>query len=257
MFGQTLKFSIATLAAASFVGSANAGLLGHWTFDENTGNTAADSSGNGLTATHKATAAWDTGVSGSAAVNPEFTLGVEANSASLKLADGLTAFTISLWVKTTTNDDFATLAGFEGQGSTGDRYSLKVSSGNVQVTPGGASAASPIATLSNDEWVHIVGVNDPTAGVSRMYVNGVQSGSDGSVVNLSSSVSQFTMGTFWNSTGFDYTGAMDDVQVYDEALSASDVSFLFNNAGTAIPEPGSLALLGLGGLLVASRRRRD
>ena len=230
-----------------------AGLIAHWNFDEGTGTTAADSSGNGLTATTTASTTWIAGVSGTAANDPKFTL---SDSSSLALADGNTAFTISLWANTTTSDDFAVLAGFEGTSGTGDRYAIKTSGGNIEATIGGATAAANLPTTSNGNWIHIVAVNDPTAGNSRVYVNGTQSGADGSVINLSSSTSQWTMGTYWNSNGYDYTGALDDVQVYDEALTASDVTFLFNNAGASvIPEPSAIALLGLSGLALLRRRR--
>ena len=245
----------AVAALAMIIPQANAALLAHWTFDEGSGTTAADSSGNGLTATTTATTTYVAGISGTAAQLPRFTL---ADSSSLALAGGNTAFTISLWANTTTSDDFAVLAGFEGQGSTGDRYAIKTSGGNIEATVGGATAAANLPTTSNGNWIHIVAVNDPTAGNSKIYVNGVQSGADGSVINLSSTDLQWTMGTYWNSNSYNYTGALDDVQVYDEALSAGDVTFLFNNAGStvAVPEPSTTALLGLGGLALILRRRK-
>ena len=213
-----------------------AGLIAHWKFDENSGLTAADSSGNGLTATTASGTTWEPGVSGGAVLNPKFTL---ADSTSLALADGNSAFTISLWAKTTTSDDFAILAGFEGTGGTGDRYGLKTSSGNLQISPGGVVADANLPATSNGNWIHIVAVNDPGAGNSRIYLNGTQSGPDGSVLSLSSSVSEWTMGTYWNSNAYDYTGALDDVQVYDEALSAENIGFLYNNPGSPLLAEGS------------------
>jgi hypothetical protein len=226
-----LAFSCVAVLILAAAAPAHAGLLAHWTFDESSGTTAADSSGNGLTAMTTSATTWVSGISGNAANNPKFTL---ADSSSLALADGNTPFTISLWAKATINDDFAVLAGFEGTGSDGDRYSIKVSGGAIQATPGGATASGQIATLSNGNWIHIVAVNDPAAGASYMYVNGTQSGAAGSVINLSSTTSEWTMGTYWNSGGYDYTGALDDVQVYDQALSASDVAFLHNNPGSPL-----------------------
>ena len=231
-----------TSVLAALTSTSNAALIGHWTFDEGSGTTAADSSGNGFTATTTGATTWIPGVSGNAANNPKFTIAAVASSL-LALADGTSAFTISLWANTTTSDDFAILAGFEGTGGSGDRYGIKTSSGNLQISPGGVVADANLPTTSAGEWIHIVAVNDPGAGNSKIYVNGAQSGPDGSVLSLSSSVSEWTMGTYWNSNAYDYTGALDDVQVYDEALSPGDVAFLFGNPGTVIGgEAGPIAL---------------
>lgn len=51
----------------------------------------------------------------------------------------------------------------------------------------------------------------------------------------------------------------DTVLFYNEDTTADGTQFypsLFTNADAVVPEPGSLALLGLGGLLIARRRRQ-
>jgi hypothetical protein len=62
----------------------------------------------------------------------------------------------------------------------------------------------------------------------------MQSGANGNVINLSSSTSQWTMGTYWNSGSYDYTGALDDVQVYNRALTPAEVTLLYNNPGNPL-----------------------
>ncbi len=52
-------------------------------------------------------------------------------------------------------------------------------------------------------------------------------------------------------TGFTKHGALDEIRVYERALSATEVAALY-----AIPEPASLVLLGLGGLVFFTKRRR-
>jgi len=46
----------------------------------------------------------------------------------------------------------------------------------------------------------------------------------------------------------------DDMRIYDRALSSTEVSNLYTNE--SVPEPSSLSLLALGGVVVALRRRR-
>jgi len=52
-----------------------------------------------------------------------------------------------------------------------------------------------------------------------------------------------------------YTGLMDDIRIYDNVLSSSDISALFNQS-VSVPEPGTLGLLGAGLIGLLLRRRR-
>lgn len=50
---------------------------------------------------------------------------------------------------------------------------------------------------------------------------------------------------------------MDDVQVYNDPLTLSQVQFLFNNPGAVIPEPAGAAAVADIGFALAARRRRS
>lgn len=57
----------------------------------------------------------------------------------------------------------------------------------------------------------------------------------------------------------DYNGLIDEFQIYNEALSHSEIVNLFNNPGAgsaAVPEPSSLALFGAIALGAVRYQRR-
>ena len=85
---------------------------------------------------------------------------------------------------------------------------------------------------------------------------------DGEEVALSTETAGWTQG--WSariggySTGSPgFIGLMDEVAIWDRALSGEEARGLYYSALALVPEPGSFVLLALGGLaLVAVRRRR-
>jgi len=266
-----------TTAAVLFAAAqAPAGLIGHWNFDEGSGTTTADSSPNGNTATQAGTAgSWITGKAGGAyqlgGGNCRFEL---ADSSDLRVTG---AVTVSAWVNPTAASNFGVIAGIDQTGgSANDMYSLKTAdSGSDKlrwdvIGPGTNvsldSTSALFGTLGNigDGWVHVAGVYDPS-GFAGLYVNGALDVSTTSVpTSIQLKTTPFQMGHNASDSGsYPLKAAVDDVQVYNEALSADDVAFLFNNPGSAlgsalIPEPATMCALGLAvaGLSGYVRRRR-
>ena len=85
-----------------------------------------------------------------------------------------------------------------------------------------AYAASTFPGLN--QWVMVTATYDGNA--AKMYINGVLGGSS----NISSSVTSTNMfiGAS-NSGGYqDFPGLIDDVRIYNRALSAAEVQALYN-----------------------------
>jgi Concanavalin A-like lectin/glucanases superfamily len=106
-------------------------------------------------------------------------------------------------------------------------------------------------SLSENVWSHIVVTSDQD-GTRCFYFDGNIDAQSGSHV-LYQDLGVFNIGALQNSPGFQ--GYVDDVRIFNRALSASEVSNLY--ATESVPEPSGFSLLvvGLSGLSILRRRR--
>jgi hypothetical protein len=214
-------------------------LLLHWKFDEASGSTALDASGNGLAGTY-------TGASGAptpSTVLPPVTFPdpssrqfVTAKDEMVQLANApallmpLNNLTISVWYRSPATD---TLGGEVV--SLGENYALilrPARTGTIEllkVQPGGTNWTVCSATVANylgSTWHHLAGVISPTG--MRIYFDGVLAGSnpDGTDIVYPLGTS-FVAGSAGNGgTGVSYNGYMDEVRIYGRVLSDAEIGAL-------------------------------
>lgn len=118
---------------------------------------------------------------------------------------------------------------------------------NESLTPGGDN--TPIL-IDDNQWQQLVVIRDATNGTYKYYIDGSLIGSTSSGINTVFSNTQIGAGTGTNP--FD----IDDLRVYSwDATSDSEANVL-SAFSTAVPEPSSTALIGLGALGFLLRRRR-
>ena len=261
--GNQIAFVGITLLTVSLTVSARAGLVAQYHFDEAPGETIAADSAGSVDGTLSDGATFVTGgVTGNA-------VDLTAASALVSMGNnfGLTGidFTIVLWVNTTTTgDDIFPLS--KHAAGTNNGYVLQI---NQNAFNGAADKAmfiashspgnGPISTTSVNDgaWHQIVGVHE--VGVSsQVFVDGAPAEASSGPPAVGSNTADFLLGGFFNAGSpiADYTGLVDELQIYDQALTSDQIDFLFNNPAQAIPEPAALALLGAGLLSFASARRR-
>jgi len=257
--------TILTLSALSatflaLAGSAGAGLVAHWTMDEGTIDDPSAATINSTTSSHElariSAGTVKAGVAGNAVLTPRYEANTTVND-SLRLA-GSTTVTVSAWVYQTSSSGSQGIAGYSGRGSTYDIYGFATSSGKLLLNINGGSQATTDNILSLNAWHHVVGVYDSTSGTT-LYVDGapVKTGGTNGVL-ADKTPAQFAIGSYAPVNEFGFSGLIDDVQVYNTALVLNDVQALYSNPGLdleSIPEPSSLALVGLAGLALLRRRR--
>ena len=101
-------------------------------------------------------------------------------------------------------------------------------------------------------WHHVVWTNEASDMSQTIYVDGVEvaTGGAGAAGGYSNNLTEVLLvGTSRN--GGSFNGAIDDVRIYDNVISQGEI-----NAWAGIPEPSGIALLGLAGATLIFRRRR-
>ncbi|MDX3192208.1 glycoside hydrolase family 2 TIM barrel-domain containing protein [Streptomyces sp. MN03-5084-2B] len=195
-------------------------------FDENTGTTAADSVGD-----HDATliggASWTAGKSGSAlAVTGS---GQYADTgAALVNTEG--SYSAAAWVRfNAVGDGFQTVVSQDGDSNSAFFLQYSGADHRLAMSFVGTRALAPTAPEPN-RWYHLVGVRDAASGTLKLYVDG-QLAATKSVCLGEASTGHTVIGRGKYGGGpVDYLdGAVDQVHVYDRALSDADVSALYSS----------------------------
>jgi concanavalin A-like lectin/glucanase superfamily protein/putative esterase len=204
--------------------------VAYWKFDEGSGTTAADSSGNGNVATLNGPT-WASGEIGGAlnfdGVNDYVSV---PDASSL---DNTSALTIAFWVKPTILDGSPRgIVSKRTAPSIQDAYSVFFSTGNrlfVDIDTSNDRFSTNTVFLTNT-WYHVAVTYDGTLALAsrvNVYVNGVRDKTAGetsaSIPNYGSSL---TLGKLGGTTSY-FAGSLDDVRIYNRALTATEVSSLF------------------------------
>ena len=244
------------MACLLFVVQAHAGLVLHYTFDETSGTTAADSSGSGNTGTltNMTGTEWTTGRIGGA-LNFDGTNDY-VHAIGYKGVTGTGARSVALWFKTTTTERSAPIVWF-GRDGWGTLFYLYLSDSSSSsdyhaiASYGGGSGnfTDKRGDWANGDWHHLA-VTIPDNGTPQdavLYVDGVGRTGWGSNTLLNTwSQDDVFLGKAGVYESY-WSGQLDDVRFYDSALSASEVSTLAAMGGAgATPEPAeTFAILGL------------
>ncbi len=215
------------------------GLITYLKFDENTGTTAADSSGNSRTATLTGTAGWRVGKFG-AGLDTIGSSNSHAYVADNSDYDNMTQVTWSTWayIDASTGSTQYLLSRFGTSGS-GENY-LILSSGLVpafRIVVGSTEhTATAVSAVTAAAWHHFSGTYDGET--IRLYVDGALVATNETPsgnVNMSTATCLGIGGRTSNSADCTIStnplnGAFDDVRIYNRALPEAEVRALANFA---------------------------
>ncbi len=240
--------------AALSISSFNiANTVAYYRFDETTGQTAADSSGNGNSGT-LVNMPFDDSEWVPGRINRALSFNADnsgddyvsvPDAPSINFAAN-PVFSIAAWVRGPSTQPNGAGIVAKGTGAGGEQFALDAHIDQV-ATPAYrfyarnnagtvVNCTTPVAL--NGRWQHVVAVFDGAAGVIQCYVNGQLVSSLAGPTSLLSNTHELSIGNRQSGTGpynFPFTGAIDDVRLYNHALNSNDVQQIYALAAPFAP----------------------
>lgn len=210
--------------------------VGEWNFEEGTGTTANDISGNGNTGTWHGTAPyWTTGKNGKGGNFNGSDDYLEAPTSSTLAVAG--DITISAWIKPTSFTNFRSLVSKTGSGGNQNQpgpydYYLIATTGLPNLLRGnGTTGASNTATSAPTvgAWNFIAVTMSGTS--VKHYLNGLPNGSGTLSTTIADAGQVFRIGERTDSASIIMQGSMDDVRIYNYARTAAQIAWDYNHGG--------------------------
>ena len=223
-------FSFALVPGIVLTNSAQAELVGWWRFNEGSGSTCNDSSGNGHDGTVLGTPQWATGPEGSGPAlvfSPDVCQGVDCGV--FDPTDGTGQFSLTLWAfwdGTGTFQHFFTKSNGWGADTLMFQVELWGAHDSAQYTDRvGVSSVSggsvEFSILPKNEWVHLAWTFDGSD--LRVYLNGIDEVGPKPFSIGPNVDAPVLIGVSHAAEGRVFHGSLDEVRVYSHALSESEI----------------------------------
>lgn len=230
--------SLVIASDAMFVSAApsSANLVAHWSYDQSSGTTLIDNSGNGHTGTFGSTPTWMTGKINNSL---KFDGTDVVKLGNITQINGVSKLTFAAWIKRTSAGSMVLL----GKQTNNQDVAIEAwSDGSIYFQMSKGSDTYGKTTLNDTAWHHVAMVFDGTqtgnANRLKSYIDGVQktlafTGTVGTTTTTNTT--SFNIGKI----GSDYSnGQIDDTWLYTRALSQAEVQDL---ALVSAPVPDTTA----------------
>lgn len=205
------------------------GLAAHYHFNEASGSSIADTSGNGSNGAFGSPApTWATGLIGSS-LSFASTTDRATVTDSTALHFGNRSFSVAAWLKTTQTGTNKALV--NKQIGTGSGFALRMTNGKLffQVDRGSSASKTGTSIINNGAWHFVVGVRDVESKLIRLYVDGTADGTaNDTVVGSTDAAESLAFGARSDGT-HQYQGQIDEVRLYKRALTAAEIGELYND----------------------------
>lgn len=200
--------------------------LAHWKFEEGSGITAFDSSGNAYNGTIVNSPAWTIGKYGSAlgftAANNNY---LNAGS-TINLANK--SFTVEAWIKEDASQNNYILTQTAGISNNNVLHFYMGYNDSIACSFYNNDLSSTLTFSYDTNWHHVACTFDVTNRARKIYFDGVLAGSDTATANYQGSGTLKIAGAYTtNNNAFE--GVIDDVRIYNYARTQAQIQEDMNN----------------------------
>ncbi len=142
------------------------------------------------------------------------------------------SFSIAFWMKTSNLGSQRGLVSY-GTSAGANGFHIFISATNVIDAEfhNGSRQILTSAALSADTWYHVTMVYDSAASEQRLFVNGTETNKTTTGTMTANTSRDLSIGCFYGNGTLEFDGDIDDVRIYDRALTDREVAYLEGAVG--------------------------
>jgi hypothetical protein len=228
--GTAVNYSVGATESASLIDGPGNDPVAYWNFEERSGTSTTDKSGNNNTGTLTNSPTWTAGKIGSGLnFSPTNSYVSVADATALNITGDIT---VEAWVKPNVIDSTSRVFLEKGDGASAAnrQYALRLNSSNrweFFLYTGSTTNSTPDSTTtpSTSRWDHVVGVR--SGNTISVYVNGVFRNSTTVSGSTNTSSSILALGKAGAASGY-FGGQIDEVKIYNYARTRSQIAYDYN-----------------------------
>jgi hypothetical protein len=150
---------------------------------------------------------------------------IQLTDAYTHALSGQDSFCMTMWVKATS------LTGnvFWSRSGSWDTYGYVGGDGFIRFSYNGAYMDTASGALPTDTWTFLC-FQKTTGTTGQIYVNGSQSGSDGTIGSTLTSSENINLGNYYDGdlSSYKFEGKIEDFAIFNRTLTTTEISNLYN-----------------------------
>jgi hypothetical protein len=222
-----LSYFIAVIFILGAAANAGADIVAWWKFNDGTGKTAFDSSGNEHNGILNGNPAWVAGKLGGAL---QFDGGDYVMCGLVNIDTAVTGgLTVCAWINKPAGGDMKMCSNRQVNSAPGGGFTCTIYNDRMEIDATNATTRilyrdTQGTTVPAGTWVHLTWIYNNETNTYQEYHDGVLVATQAVTTSIGISSAEFRIGSDSPTLGHDFNGMIDDLRIYNHALSIEEIS---------------------------------